>query len=313
MNTFGNRLRISIFGESHGVAVGVVMDGVTAGMELSEADFVADLARRQAGAEGTTARREADRPEIVSGLYKDRTTGAPLTVMFRNEDVQSADYEQFAHHPRPSHADFVASKKFGWFNDPRGGGHFSGRLTVALVAAGVVAKKMLGEGIRVEARVVETGDIAAARAAGDSVGGVVECVATGLPVGLGEPFFDSAESLIAHLLFAIPAVRGVEFGAGFAAARMRGSEHNDLIINEQGATQTNHAGGVVGGLTNGNPLIVRVAVKPAASIAREQETFHLAEGRVAPLSIGGRHDACIALRTPVIVEAAVAVALIQFF
>jgi chorismate synthase len=313
MNTFGNRLRISIFGESHGVAVGVVMDGVAPGMELSEADFAADLARRRAGAEGTTARHEPDRPQIVSGLYNGRTTGAPLTVMFRNEDVQSADYEQFTHHPRPSHADFVASKKFGGFNDPRGGGHFSGRLTVALVAAGVVAKKMLGKGVNIAARVAETGDIATAKATGDSVGGIVECVVTGLPAGFGEPFFDSVESLVAHLLFAIPGVRGVEFGAGFAAAGMRGSEHNDLIINESGETKTNHAGGVVGGLTNGNPLVVRVAVKPAASIAREQSTFDFAEGRVRPLAIGGRHDTCIALRMPVIVEAAVAVALAQFF
>lgn len=313
MNIFGNRLRISIFGESHGVAVGVVIDGVRPGMELSEKDFEHDMERRRAGAEGTTARRETDRPEIISGVYNGRTTGAPMAIIFRNGDARPEDYSRFVHHPRPSHADFAATKKFDGFNDPRGGGHFSGRLTVALVAAGVIAKKMLDPEVKISARVVETGDVAATKAAGDSVGGIVECVATGIPAGLGEPFFDSVESLIAHILFAIPGVRGVEFGAGFAAAKMLGIEHNDLITNEIGATKTNHAGGVTGGLTNGNPLVVRIAVKPAASIAREQQTFNFSEGRIAPLSIGGRHDTCIALRIPVVAEAAIALALVQLF
>ena len=314
MNIFGNRFRITIFGESHGASVGVVMDGVRAGLALSEGDFVTDLGRRQSGAEGTTARREPDHPEILSGVYDGVTTGAPLTVMFRNEDVLSADYEQFRCHPRPSHVDFVAAKKFNGFNDPRGGGHFSGRLTVTLVAAGVVAKKMLGEeGVEIDARVVETGDIEMAKATGDSVGGVVECVVAGLPVGLGEPFFDSVESLVAHILFSIPGVKGVEFGAGFAAAKMLGSGHNDLIISESGETETNHAGGVNGGLTNGNPLVVRVAVKPASSISCVQMTYDFSKGSVEPLSIGGRHDSCIALRVPVVVEAAVSIALMQLY
>lgn len=312
MNSFGNKLRISIFGESHGTAVGIVVDGVRPGLELSESDFEGDLARRRSGAAGTTARREPDRPEIISGILDGRATGAPLTILFRNEDAISADYERFTNHPRPSHADLPAAQKFGGHNDQRGGGHFSGRLTVALVAAGVVAKKMLGEGVAIEARVVETGDIEAARAAGDSVGGVVECVAVGLPAGLGEPFFDSVESVAAHLLFSIPGIRGVEFGAGFAAARITGSEHNDLIINASGKTKTNHAGGVNGGLTNGNPLVVRVAVKPTASISRQQMTYNIATGRVEELVITGRHDTCIALRMPVIVEASVAIALAQF-
>ncbi len=224
MNQFGRSFRITIFGESHGEALGIVMDGVPAGIALSATDFEEDLARRQGGSGiGTTPRREADTPEIVSGLYEGRTTGAPLTVLFRNENTRSGDYAHIVQHPRPSHADLVAAKKFGGFNDPRGGGHFSGRLTVALVAAGVVAKKMLGSGVKISAQVMETGDIAAAKAVGDSVGGIVECVTTGLPAGIGEPFFDSVESLISHIIFAIPGIRGVEFGAGFAAAKMLAS------------------------------------------------------------------------------------------
>ncbi len=312
MNIFGNKLRISIFGESHGATVGVVVDGVRPGIELSESDFEVDLARRRSGVEGTTKRREPDLPELLSGVYRGHTTGAPLAIIFRNNDIQSTDYDRITQHPRPSHADFVAASKFGGFNDPRGGGHFSGRLTVALVAAGVVAKKMLGDGINITAHIVETGDVAAAQAARDSVGGIVECVATGIPVGLGEPFFDSAESIIAHLMFSIPGVRGVEFGAGFAAARMMGSEHNDLIINNLGNTKTNHAGGINGGLTNGNPLVMRIAVKPTSSIARTQMTYNMATEVIEPLTIQGRHDACIALRMPVIVEAALAIALAQF-
>lgn len=306
MNVFGNKFRISIFGESHGPLIGVTVDGVKAGLKLSEADFEADLSRRRAGEEGTTTRHERDVPEIVSGVYNGFTTGAPLTILFKNEDVQSADYKYFT---RPSHADFAAHVKHKGFNDPRGGGHFSGRLTVALVAAGVVAKKMLPESVEVAARVVETGDIRAAQATGDSVGGIVECIVTWLPVGLGEPFFDSVESLIAHILFAIPGVRGVEFGTGFAAAKMRGSEHNDMIINALGETKTNHAGGVNGGLTNGNTLVVRLAVKPASSIAMPQNTFDFATQTIKSLTIGGRHDACIALRVPPVAEAAVAIAL----
>jgi chorismate synthase len=316
MNSFGNKLKISIFGESHGAVVGVVIDGMRPGIPLAESDFTADLERRRSGDAATTLRREPDRPELISGVHNGVATGAPVTVIFRNTDVQSADYVKFTHHPRPSHADYAASVKYGGFNDPRGGGQFSGRMTVALVAAGVVAKKMLGHGIEVNAYLLDKEDVISkaktAAERGDSVGGVVECVATGLPAGLGEPFFDSVESVAAHLLFSIPAVRGVEFGAGFAAAKMTGSEHNDLIISADGTTATNHAGGVVGGLTNGNPLVVRVAVKPAASISQPRETFNFATQRIETLKINGRHDACIALRMPVIVEAAVAIALAQF-
>ena len=317
MNTFGHNFRISLFGESHGQAVGVVMDGIPAGIPLSEGDFKEDLARRKGGTLGTTTRVEADTPEILSGIYRGHTTGAPMAIIFRNNCQQSDDYSSLVTTPRPGHADWVAAQKFGGWNDPRGGGHFSGRLTVALVAAGVVAKKIVNAPIK--AQIVEIGGesdhqkwsemLQEAINNGDSLGGVIECRAEGVEVGLGEPFFDSLESTIAHLLFAIPAVRGVEFGDGFGAARMRGSEHNDPIVAPDGTTARNGAGGINGGISNGNPIVVRVAVKPTSSIAREQQTINLATGKIEPLCIGGRHDGCIALRAAVVVEAAVAIAL----
>jgi chorismate synthase len=320
MNSFGRNFRIAIFGESHGEALGVVVDGVRAGIALSTTDFDADLARRRGGGgPGTTPRREEDAPEIVSGLFEGHTTGAPLTVMFRNGNTRSGDYAHLAAHPRPSHADFVAAQKFGGWNDPRGGGHFSGRVTLGLVAAGVVARKMLPHTVALSSEITEIGGvrdsaefeatIAAAVRDGDSVGGVVECRASGVPVGVGEPFFDSVESVAAHLMLAIPGVKGVEFGSGFAGARRRGSENNDPLVDASGTTATNHAGGIVGGIANGNELVVRVAVTPTASIGREQHTYNMERGSMEPLTIGGRHDACIALRAAVVVEAALAIAL----
>ncbi len=319
MNSWGNRFRVTLWGESHGAQVGVTIDGVPAGIALAESDFEADLARRRAGAAGTTPRKESDAPHIVSGIYRGFTTGAPLTVEFLNENTRSGDYASLASHPRPSHADWVAMKKFHGYNDPRGGGHFSGRITLALVTAGVVAKKILGSGVTFHTDIIEIGGsadkerfadiIESARMDRDSVGGVVECRAEGVAAGLGEPFFDSAESLMAHLLFSVPAVKGVEFGSGFAAARMRGSEHNDPIIDAEGHTSTNHAGGIVGGITNGNAIVVRAAVKPTASISREQMSFNCASGQVDSLVIKGRHDVCITLRAAVVVESAVAIAL----
>ena len=319
MNSWGNRFRVTLWGESHGAQVGVTIDGVQAGIALAESDFEADLARRRAGAAGTTPRKESDAPHIVSGIYRGFTTGAPLTVEFLNENTRSGDYASLASHPRPSHADWVAMKKFHGYNDPRGGGHFSGRITLALVTAGVVAKKILGSGVTFHTDIIEIGGsadkesfadiIESARMDRDSVGGVVECRAEGVAAGLGEPFFDSAESLMAHLLFSVPAVKGVEFGSGFAAARMRGSEHNDPIIDAEGHTSTNHAGGIVGGITNGNAIVVRAAVKPTASISREQMSFNCASGQVDSLVIKGRHDVCITLRAAVVVESAVAITL----
>jgi len=360
MNTFGNKFSVSIFGESHGNRIGVTVDGVLPGVPLSEADFVQDLSRRKAGALGTTPRLEADEPEIVSGVYEGKTTGAPLTILFKNENTRSQDYEQFRKNPRPGHADFTANLKYGGFNDPRGGGHFSGRITLGVVAAGVIAKKMLYFA-KFHAQLVAVGGLTdanqwpdalkAAQAEGDSLGGVVECTVEGLPIGLGEPFWNSVESQISHAVFAIPGVRGIEFGDGFAASAMKGSEHNDPFPehqckhhegeehqcchgeheeghecgchheegeehqcchgeHEEGGEHhccgrhkrpqppvTNHAGGVNGGITNGNPVVFRVAFKPTASIAKA--------------GIPGRHDVCFALRTPVIVEAMAAIVLVD--
>ena len=332
MNTFGNKFRISIFGESHGPYIGVTVDGILPGLPLKEEDFSEDLKRRKAGAPGTTPRIEADVPEIISGVCDGHTTGAPLTILFRNENTRPEDYEQFRKHPRPGQADFTANLKYGGYNDIRGGGHFSGRVTLGVVAAGVIAKKMLYF-LNFYSRLTEVGGLRepalwadalkAAAAEGDSLGGVVECVVEGLPIGLGEPFWDSVESLVSHAVFAIPGVRGIEFGDGFAAARIKGSEHNDPFPehhchhdepehqcchgeHEEGhhccgrhkhpqPPVTNHAGGVNGGITNGNALVFRVAFKPTSSIAKA--------------GIPGRHDVCFALRCPVIVEAMAAIVL----
>ena len=319
MNSWGDRFRLSIWGESHGQQVGVSIDGVPAGIALSEEDFTADLERRRAGAAGTTPRKESDTPHIVSGVYNGFTTGSPLTIEFLNENTRSGDYRNLTTHPRPSHADWVAQQKWGGYNDPRGGGHFSGRITLGMVAAGVVAKKILGEEVRFSTDIIEIGGsrdkeqwdaiISDAQQSQDSVGGIVECRVQGVKMGLGEPFFDSVESLAAHLLFSVPAVKGVEFGAGFEAARMRGSEHNDPIISANGTTATNHAGGIVGGITNGNEIIARIAIKPTASIAQPQQTLNLESGKVEELVIKGRHDVCITLRAAVVAEAALAIAL----
>ena len=319
MNSWGDRFRLSIWGESHGQQVGVSIDGVPAGIALSEEDFTADLERRRAGAAGTTPRKESDTPHIVSGVYNGFTTGSPLTIEFLNENTRSGDYRNLTAHPRPSHADWVAQQKWGGYNDPRGGGHFSGRITLGMVAAGVIAKKILGEEVKFSTNIIEIGGsrdkeqwdaiISSAQQSQDSVGGVVECRVQGVKAGLGEPFFDSVESLAAHLLFSVPAVKGVEFGAGFEAARMRGSEHNDPIISADGTTATNHAGGIVGGITNGNEIVARIAVKPTASIAQPQQTLNLESGKVEELVIKGRHDVCITLRAAVVAEAALAIAL----
>ena len=315
MNSFGRIFRVNIFGESHGENVGVVIDGCPAGISLAVEDFTPDLERRKAGAKGTTPRKEDDLPEMVSGVFNNKTTGAPITIIFKNSNTRSADYEKQRAIPRPGHADFVASQKFHGFQDYRGGGHFSGRLTVALVAAGVVAKKILS-GITVTSKILEIGGetdldkgLQKAIDAKDSIGGIVECRVQALPIGLGEPFFDSAESVISQAVFAIPAVRAIEFGTGFAAAKMFGSKHNDAIEDATGKTTTNHAGGVVGGITNGNELVFRIAIKPTSSTPQEQQSLNTETNMVESFSIKGRHDLCIALRVPVVLEAATAIAL----
>ncbi len=312
MNSFGRIFRVHIFGESHGACVGVTIDGCPAGLLLSVADFDTDIERRKPGAKGTTPRKEDDVPQIKTGVFNGKTTGAPITILFDNNNTRSADYDKLRAVPRPGHADFVASKKSGGFEDYRGSGHYSGRLTVCLVAAGVVAKKIL-PGIVINASIVEIGGesdldkgLQKAIDAKDSVGGIVECKVNGVPTGLGEPFFDSAESLISHAVFSIPAIRGIEFGTGFAAAKMFGIRHNDPIENESGKTFTNHAGGIVGGLTNNNELVFRIAVKPTSSTPKEQQTLNIETGTVENFSVKGRHDLCIALRVPVILEAVTA-------
>jgi chorismate synthase len=308
---------VSIFGESHGPSVGVSIDGCPAGISLSVADFVNDIERRKGGTKGTTPRKEDDLPIFLSGVFNDKTTGAPLTIIFENNNTRSSDYEKLRSVPRPGHADFVASKKFSGFEDYRGGGHFSGRLTVCLVAAGVVAKKILNyasKEITCTATIKEVGGesdiekgLQKAIDAKDSVGGIVECEVTNLPVGLGEPFFNSVESVLSHAVFSIPAIKGIEFGAGFAAAKMFGIEHNDALENAEGKTKTNHAGGIVGGITNGNDFIFRVVVKPTSSTPKEQQTFNKETQTIEPFSVKGRHDLCIALRVPVVLESVTAI------
>jgi len=318
MNSFGTLFKVSIFGESHGECVGVTIDGCPAGLPLSIDDFDTDIERRKGGTMGTTPRKEDDIPLIKTGLFNGKTTGAPLTILFENNNTRSADYDKQRATPRPGHADFVASKKFGGFEDYRGSGHFSGRLTVCLVAAGVVAKKILAS-IKINATLLQIGGetdvekgLQKAIDAKDTVGGIIECTVDGLPIGLGEPFFNSVESLLAHALFAIPAVKGVEFGAGFTSATMFGSQHNDALMDDTGKTKTNNAGGIVGGLTNGNQLIFRIAVKPTSSTPKEQQSLNWETNTVENFSVKGRHDLCIALRVPVVLEAVTAFVVVDF-
>lgn len=315
MNTFGTIFRISIYGESHGNQVGVMIDGCPAGLSICEDDFTEDILRRKSGAKGTTPRIEDDKPILVSGVFNGFTTGAPILVSFQNKNTKSGDYNNLIATPRPGHADFTGKIKYGGFNDHRGGGHFSGRLTLGLVAAGVIAKKLVNP-VSVKAKLIEAGGeknvdkaIDKALKVNDSIGGIVECTVNEIPVGLGEPFFDSVESVISHLVFSIPAIKGIEFGSGFQAAKMYGSEHNDQLIDAEGKTNTNFAGGINGGITNGNPIVFRVAIKPTSSISKQQNTMNFESGKVEELVVKGRHDACVALRVPVVLEAVTAMVL----
>ncbi len=316
MNQFGKLFQVTIFGESHGESVGVVIDGVTAGIPLTVEDFVKDTERRKGGMQkGTTPRQEEDLPLFKSGVFNGMTTGAPLTLLFENKNTRSGDYEKQRAVPRPGHADFVASKKFGGFEDYRGSGHFSGRLTLCLVAAGVVAKKMIAP-LSINAHLLSiAGETNTEKGlqkgidAKDSVGGIVECRVSGLPIGLGEPFFDSVESLLAHAAFSIPAVRGIEFGTGFKSTELFGSQHNDAIENATGKTVSNHAGGIVGGLTNGNELVFRIAIKPTSSTPQDQFTYNWETDQMESFAVRGRHDLCIALRVPPVLEGVTAMVL----
>lgn len=343
-DVLGRELRLLSFGESHGKVIGAVLEGVPAGLPISEADVqrILDL-RRPGQSKYTTARKERDIVEILSGVFEGRTTGAPLTMIIRNEDIVSSYYKEFLRRPRPGHADYVARLKYGGYNDYRGGGRFSGRITASFCMAGAVAMKLLNRlGIEIIAYSLEIGgerasnftleeakyyryrnpvrapneesyrkmarSIEKARREGDSVGGIVEAIAFNVPPGLGEPVFDTIEGDVAKAMFSIPAVKGVEFGSGFEAARMRGSEHNDPLIIRDGriAYAKNDHGGIIGGITTGEPVVVRVAFKPTASIAKPQRTVDLGEMREVEITVKGRHDPCIVPRAVVVVESMLA-------
>lgn len=319
MNSFGRVFRVNIFGESHGEGVGIVIDGCPPGLVITPEMMETDLNRRKGGQQlGTTPRKEDDFPLIKSGVFNERSTGAPITIFFENNNTRSEDYTKQRAVPRPGHADFVANKKFKGFEDYRGGGHFSARLTTGIVAAGAIAKTILTT-CKIEATIIEIAGekdldkgLQKAIDQKDSVGGIIECRVTNLPIGLGEPFFDSIESVLAHAMFAIPAVKGIEFGTGFEAARMFGSQHNDAILDVSGTTKTNHAGGINGGISNGNELVFRIAIKPTSSTPKLQESLNWESNKVVSFSIKGRHDLCVALRAPVIVEAMTAIVLTDF-
>jgi chorismate synthase len=315
MNSFGVIFRVTLFGESHGPAIGVIIDGCPPGISVKTEDFLPDLKRRQSGSRGTTKRQEPDLPEILSGVFDGVTTGAPVTLITRNSDKISTDYDEFKNIPRPGHADFASRVKHAGFADMRGSGHFSGRITWGLVAAGVLAKKIIGTA-DINAKLISAGGsadiekaLSDAIAANDTIGGIIECTVKNPPLAIGEPFFYSFESAVSHMIFSIPAIKGIEFGSGFASAKMRGSEHNDPFLNSSGKTLTNNAGGINGGITNGNEIIFRLVVKPTSSTGLDQTTFNFKTGEMSTLKVKGRHDTCIALRMPVIVEAATAIAM----
>ena len=348
-STYGEKLKLSIFGQSHGPSVGMVLDGVPAGLPVDMEKLQHFLNRRAPG-QGfhTTPRKESDRPEFLGGIVNGYTCGAPIAAMIQNTNTRSGDYSELKDCPRPGHADYTAQIKYGGFQDVAGGGHFSGRLTAPLCIAGGLCKQWLENmGIRIAAHIVAIGGvvdepiyldwaepdldmigeefpvlnpdsgrkmmeaIAAAKAEGDSVGGLIECITTGLPAGIGEPMFGGMESKIAQIVYGIPAVKGLDFGTGFAGAYMRGSENNDQFIIRDGAVKTkrNFAGGILGGITNGMPLVFEVAVKPTPSISRLQMTVSLTEMKETELTVKGRHDPCIVPRAVPVIEAAAAIAI----
>lgn len=347
-NSIGKELKVTTFGESHGKVIGVVVDGCPAGLPLSEADFQEELDHRvPAEPMIVSARVEKDETQILSGVFNGLTTGAPIALMVENKKTQSSDYETTKDLPRPGHSDYPARVRYGGFNDYRGGGRFSGRVTVALIMAGIIAKKLLGRydidvlaytrsiskiktdkkfsaaEIRKNKNAAATRcpDLACAekmeeaiikaRKEGESLGGVIECIALNMPPGIGEPLFDSLDADLAKAVFAVPAVKGVEFGAGFRAAELTGSQNNDsfLLKNGKVITSTEHAGGILGGLSSGMPIMIKVAIKPTPSIAKEQKTVNLASMENAAISIKGRHDPCVVPKAVPAIEAAVAIAL----
>ncbi len=313
MNSFGVVFKVCVFGESHGRVTGVTIDGCPPGIAIEPEDFIPDLSRRKSGSVGTTKRQEKDLPEILSGVFNGFSTGTPMTIVTRNKDTDSTAYIEFADIPRPGHTDFTANIKYSGYGDMRGSGHFSGRITWGLVIAGVIAKRISRQ-MDISAKLVSAGGsediesaVKKALAREDTIGGIIECTIKNPPRGLGEPFFYSIESALSHIVFSIPAIKGIEFGSGFASASMTGSEHNDPFIDESGKTATNNAGGINGGISNGNDIVFRVAVKPTSSTGIEQRTFNFKKKMMQILKIKGRHDTCIALRIPVIVESVAAI------
>ena len=325
-NSFGNCFRFTIFGQSHAPAIGVTMEGLPSGFEIDMKKLNAFMARRAPGGRYSTPRKEADMPEFISGLVDGKTCGAPVTAIIRNNDTRSKDYEYMRTVPRPGHADYTSMVKYGPSRDYAGGGQFSGRLTAPLCIAGGIAMQLLEKmGVSVSARILSIGGeenevkmfelIDKVRLEGDSVGGLIGCSVTGLPVGLGEPMFGGMENRIAQAVFGIPAVKGIEFGAGFEAAKMRGSECNDPFRFENGkvVTDSNNHGGILGGISSGMPIEFRVAIKPTPSIAKEQRSVDLATGANCTLQVRGRHDPCIVPRAVPCVEAAAAVAVFDAY
>ena len=321
MNSYGTLFKVTLYGESHQEAIGTIVDGVPAGIKIDDELITSDLMKRQPGAVGTTPRKEKDEFKILSGVFNGFSTGSPIHIMIENQNIQSKDYEHLKNQPRPGHADFVAGVKYNGFQDYRGGGRFSGRLTAALTAAGSIAKMIVP--FQFENKLIQIGALkdmewldqylSEVSKAGDSVGGIIEVKVSGIPVGLGEPFFNKLDSEIGKMMFSIPAVKGVEIGKGFAGIEMMGSKFNDEILDARGKTKTNHSGGVSGGISNGNDLIVKVFIKPTSSIQKEQETYNYTTNSVEKLEIGGRHDVCIARRAGIVVENALAIVLADLY
>ena len=321
MNSYGTLFKVTLYGESHQEAIGAIVDGVPAGIKIDDELITSDLMKRQPGAVGTTPRKEKDEFKILSGVFNGFSTGSPIHIMIENQNIQSKDYEHLKNQPRPGHADFVAGVKYNGFQDYRGGGRFSGRLTAALTAAGSIAKMIIP--FQFESKLIQVGALkdmewldqylSEVSKAGDSVGGIIEVKVSGIPVGLGEPFFNKLDSEIGKMMFSIPAVKGVEIGKGFAGIEMMGSKFNDEILDARGKTKTNHSGGVSGGISNGNDLIVKVFIKPTSSIQKEQETYNYTTNSVEKLEIGGRHDVCIARRAGIVLENALAIVLADLY
>ena len=350
---FGQHFALTIFGESHGGAIGMVIDGVPAGFPIDGEAIARDMARRAPGSDPTaTSRKEPDRVKIVSGVFEGRAAGTPICGLIENTNTRSGDYAQLRAKMRPGHADYAGSVKYGGCNDPRGGGHFSGRITAPLVFAGSIAKQLLAaKGISIGAHIAAIGPcrdktfdpvsvsadalaalresrfplldpsmeapmracVAGAKAEGDSVGGVIECAAVGVPAGIGSPFFGSVESVVGQLAFSVPAVKAIEFGDGMAISALRGSAANDAMHYDSGSVVclSNHNGGVTGGITNGMPVILRAAIKPTPSISLPQQTVDLTTGEDTVLSVTGRHDPCIVPRAVVVIESILAIALCE--